>query len=156
MQALALTSGLYNGLFLTPALMALGKHLPRTDLRSTLMKLAIASFFFQPIVYVPYFFVFHGLMTGEAFSACVADLSTGYFSTLSRMWMLYMPTRLIMFAIVPIRYQVVWECCVSFAWQFILSLFNASRQQAIVSGIIATTAQLSSFGEASQPRLGIH
>jgi len=126
-QALALTTGIYNGFFLTPAFMTLGRYFPRSDLRSVLSKLAIAQFLFQPLVYVPYFFVFHGMLTGETFVSCIDQLTKGYFSTLFRMWALFMPSRACMFAFVPVNYQVLWDLCISFVWQFVLSVFNTGH-----------------------------
>jgi len=126
-QALAITSGIYNGFFLTPALAMLGRYFPRCDLQSVLCKLVIAQFLFQPLVYVPYFFVFHGMLTGETLTSCIGHLTKGYFSTLFRMWTLFMPSRACMFAFVPVNYQVLCDLCISFVWQLVLSIFNTGH-----------------------------
>lgn len=128
MRALALTAALYNGIFLTTAFMALGRLFPTPGLKTTLCKLAIAQLGFQPFVYMPYFFIFHGLITGETLAECFAHLRAGYWPTLLRMWKLFCPMRCFMFAFVPVNYQVLWDLCTSFVWQVLLSLFNCNHQ----------------------------
>lgn len=136
-QALAMTSGVYSGFFLTFAFKQLGRHFPGSDWKSILCKLAIAQLCFQPFVYVPYFFMFHGMLAGESPALSFDHLEHGYFATLFRMWALYCPGRLFMFACVPVQYQVLWDCCVSFCWQLILSFFNISHHPAAASPTFA-------------------
>merc|ERR1712048_1451182 len=90
----------------------------------------------QPCVYVPFFFALHGFMMGESVDVISSRVTSEYCALLVRLWSLYMPTRLVMFLLVPLKYQVLWDSSVSFVWQTILSLFDAGRARSDVSGMI--------------------
>merc|ERR1711957_618893 len=90
-------------------------------------KLAATQALLQPLVYVPFFFLFHGLLIGEMPGESLHRLYVEYFALLLRLWSLFMPTRMLMFLMVPPRYQVLWDSSVSFFWQVALSLFDAAR-----------------------------
>merc|ERR1711957_674478 len=90
-------------------------------------KLAATQALLQPLVYVPFFFLFHGLLIGEMPGESLHRLYVEYFALLLRLWSLFMPTRMLMFLMVPPRYQVLWDSSVSFFWQVALSLFDATR-----------------------------
>lgn len=126
-RALALTCGTYNGVILTTWLLTLGFFLPHTDIKSVLCKLCLTQFLLQPFVYVPFFFLFHGSAMGDPYRDSIGHLQHDYFALLVRLWSIFMPTRLMMFVFVPLRYQVLWDSSVSFFWQLILSLFAAKH-----------------------------
>jgi len=156
MRALALTSAFYNGFVLTSWLLALGRSIPTTDIRSSLTKLAATQAFLQPFVYVPLFFVVHGSLMGQSPGEIYSRLTTDYFALLFRLWSLFMPTRLMMFVFVPLRYQVLWDSSVSFFWQVALSLFDAGRRGTESQGLVSAMMEFQAFGymEARQPRAG--
>jgi len=136
-RALCLTCGVYNGVILTTWLLTLGSLLPGTDMRSILYKLGATQFFLQPFVYVPFFFLFHGMLMGDSVAESVGRLQHEYFGLLIRLWSIFMPTRAMMFILIPLRYQVLWDSCISFGWQLILSLFSAGHlhEQAVFVGV---------------------
>jgi len=128
-RALAITSAVYNGIILTSWLLALGRAVPRTDFRASMAKLAATQLILQPLIYMPFFFVFHGLMLSQSFAEILSVFESEYFALLFRLWSLFMPTRFVMFLFVPVRYQVLWDSSVSFFWQVVLSLFEAERRR---------------------------
>jgi len=142
-RALAITSAVYNGIILTSWLLALGRAVPRTDFRASFAKLAATQLILQPLVYVPFFFVFHGLMLSQSFAEILSVFESEYFALLFRLWSLFMPTRLVMFLFVPVRYQVLWDSSISFFWQVVLSLFEAGRRRR--RSIHSVSAVLDSF-----------
>ncbi|CAK0849793.1 unnamed protein product [Prorocentrum cordatum] len=71
-----------------------------------------------------------------------------YFALLFRLWTLFMPSRLLMFIIVPVKYQVLWDSVVSFLWQVVLSLFESKHGRMLGSngGLIAEAMEFEGFG----------
>lgn len=125
--ALAATAFTYNGFILTSWLIMLNTALPGAGMGCVLKKLALTQTLLQPFVYVPFFFVFHGLLIGQTLQDIFTRFTSDYFSLLLRLWSLFMPTRLLMFVIIPPPYQVLWDSSVSFFWQVALSLFDAAH-----------------------------
>lgn len=144
--ALAITSAVYNGAILTTWFMAIGQALPRTDFRSCIAKLAATQLILQPLIYVPFFFVFHGFMLRQSLSEIWSVFESEYFALLIRLWSLFMPTRLVMFLFVPVRYQVLWDSSVSFFWQVVLSLFEAGRRRHRSSHSVSAMMDFEAFG----------
>mmetsp|Transcript_11476 Transcript_11476/g.36708 ORF Transcript_11476/g.36708 Transcript_11476/m.36708 type:complete len:260 (-) Transcript_11476:95-874(-) len=145
-RALAVTSAVYNGAILTSWLLALGQALPRTDLRASLAKLAATQLILQPMVYVPFFFVFHGFLLGQSLPEIWSVFESEYFALLFRLWSLFMPTRFVMFLFVPVRYQVLWDSSVSFFWQVVLSLFDAGHRRHRLSRSVSAMMDFQAFG----------
>lgn len=61
----------------------------------------------QPFVYVPFYFVFHGLLVGQTIAEICGHLGSNYFALLFRLWSIFMPTRVVMFLFVPLNYQAI-------------------------------------------------
>lgn len=140
-MALALTASLYNGLILTTWLLAINKTLPGTELRFVLGKLAATQTILQPLVYVPFFFIVHGVLCGQSLAEIRCRIRSDYFALLIRLWSLFYPTRFMMFWIVPAQYQVLWDSTVAFIWQVALSLhlaYAAKNRQASPSQMMST------------------
>lgn len=144
--ALAATAAVYNGLILTSWLMTLSRLLPQKDTKSVLGKLAATQGLLQPCVYVPFFFIFHGLMMGESITEISGRLTSEYTALLFRLWSLFMLTRFMMFLIIPTKYQVLWDSSVSFIWQLALSLFDASKRQPACQGLVSSVMDFEAFG----------
>jgi len=147
-RALCLTSALYNGLILTNWFMFMSILFPRPDLKAAFGKLALTQSLLQPFVYVPFFFLVHGLLLGQRLHQIGTELTTNYFALLFRLWTLFMPSRLLMFIIVPVKYQVLWDSVVSFLWQVVLSLFESKHGRMLGSngGLIAEAMEFEGFG----------
>jgi hypothetical protein len=111
-----------------------------------LYKLAATQTLIQPFVYIPFFFLCHGLLLGQSLTEIGDEVSRKYFSVLLRLWTLFMPTRLLMFIIVPVKYQVLWDSSVSFVWQVVLSLFEAAPLKQDQGGVIAEVMDNQAFG----------
>jgi len=127
--ALALTASIYSGLVLTSWLHALNTAFPGFGLRLVMGKLAATQTLLQPFVYVPFFFIVHGMFCGQSLTEIKHKIRSDYFSLLLRLWSLFMPTRFLMFLIVPVRYQVLWDNTVAFVWQFALSIMISKNGQ---------------------------
>lgn len=127
--ALALTASIYSGLVLTSWLLALNTAFPGFGLRLVMGKLAATQTFLQPFVYVPFFFIVHGMFCGQSSTEIRNKIRKEYFSLLFRLWALFMPTRFLMFLIIPVQYQVLWDNTVAFIWQFALSLMISKKGQ---------------------------
>lgn len=145
-QALALTAFTYNGFILTSWLMFVNSAVPGNGTKAVLKKLAVTQAILQPFVYVPFFFVFHGFLMGQSSHDIMNRFSNDYFSLLFRLWSLFMPTRLLMFLVVPPQYQVLWDSSVSFFWQVALSLFDAAHG-AKAHSVIQLVADMDPFGD---------
>lgn len=148
-RALCLTSALYNGLILTNWFMFLSWLFPRADLKAAFAKLALSQSLLQPFVYVPFFFLVHGLLLGQRLHQIGTELTTNYFALLFRLWTLFMPSRLLMFIIVPVKYQVLWDSVVSFLWQVVLSLFESKHGRMLElngGGLITEAMEFEGFG----------
>lgn len=145
-RALASTAFAYNGFVLTSWLLALNKSLPGQEFKTVMAKLAATQTILQPLVYVPFFFIFHGLMLGQAPEEIYTRLTNDYFALLFRLWSLFMPTRFLMFLIIPVQYQVLWDSSIAFIWQVALSLFDAKNRQAVSEGLISATMDFEGFG----------
>lgn len=126
--ALACTAAIYSGIVLTSWLAALNTAFPGFGLRLVMGKLAATQTFLQPFVYVPFFFIVHGMFCGQTFTEIRTKIRSDYFTLLFRLWSLFMPTRFLMFLIIPVRYQVLWDNTVAFIWQFALSLMIANKR----------------------------
>lgn len=138
--ALAATSSIYMGLVFTSWVFLLDWSLPQKHVYSALGKLAATSFFLQPCIYIPYFFFVHGWLLGQTLDEISGHVAHDYLDLLVRLWSLLMPTRLLMFWVLPVEYQVVWDCSISFLWQIALALFeerhtgHVNRQHAKAMG----------------------
>lgn len=135
--ALALTASMYSGLILTSWLLAINKALPGFGLRLVMGKLAATQTLLQPFVYVPFFFIVHGMFCGQSFTEIRNRIRSDYFDLLFRLWALFMPSRFLMFLIIPVRYQVLWDSSIAFIWQFALSLMIAKKGQAVPAQMIS-------------------
>merc|ERR550539_297266 len=82
----------------------------------------------------------------QSFAEILSVFESEYFALLFRLWSLFMPTRLVMFLFVPVRYQVLWDSSVSFFWQVVLSLFEAGRRHPGVSGSVSAQMDFEAFG----------
>lgn len=145
-RALGVTSGVYMGLLYTSWLHLMFKHFPLPNCKSIVMKLIVTQCFFQPFVYLPYFFVFHGVMMGQSWDEIMKVFSAEYVPVLLRLWALTVPTRIIMFACIPLRYQVLYDSLVSFFWQVALSLFDSEHDHPATQGFISAVMETDRFG----------
>jgi len=121
-RALALTSLFYSGLVLTSWFQMLAWIIPGTGFKPSMVKLMCTQTILQPFGYVPFFFIVHGLFLMESPHEILAQIQSDYFALLVRLWSIFMPTRLLMFLFVPLKYQVLWDSSVSFVWNCVLSL----------------------------------
>merc|ERR1712217_567195 len=123
--------------------------IPGSSMGVVLKKLALTQTVLQPFVYVPFFFFYHGLLIGQSLHDILVRFTTDYFSLLLRLWSLFMPTRLMMFLIIPPPYQVLWDSSVSFFWQVALSLFDASHSHTPHDGgLVGEVVEMKQWGVA--------
>jgi len=73
------------------------------------------------------------MFCGQSFTEIRDKIRRDYFDFLFKLWALFMPSRFLMFLIIPVQYQVLWDSTVAFIWQFALSLMIAKREQAVLA-----------------------
>jgi len=72
-----------------------------------------------------WFFTSMSLMEGKGLSGVADSLKMTYAPTLMRGWMVYVPTQLINFTLVPPQFRFVFVSAVSLVWNTYLSVVNA-------------------------------
>eukprot|EP00929_Paragymnodinium_shiwhaense_P092438 TRINITY_DN52354_c0_g1_i1.p1 TRINITY_DN52354_c0_g1~~TRINITY_DN52354_c0_g1_i1.p1 ORF type:complete len:280 (-),score=19.15 TRINITY_DN52354_c0_g1_i1:161-949(-) len=148
--SLAGTSFLYVAFLFTPWVLLMDRTLPQKGVRSAIGKLAASSLFFQPCVYVPCFFVVHGFLLGNTVDDIAGRFTNDYWPLLIRLWSLFMPSRFIMFWAIPVEYQVLWDCAVSFFWQILLTLFEEGHAGHALhlrnEGLVSSVMDFEAFG----------
>lgn len=153
--ALALTSSLYSCFVLTNWILMIAWIIPGTSLKPSMVKLAITQTILQPFGYVPFFLIVHGLFTMESPAEILAAFQNDYFTFLMRLWSVFMPTRLMMFLLIPLKYQVLWDTSVSFLWNIGLSISHMGgvHQNPFAGSLVGELLDKESFGylEARQP-----
>ena len=89
--------------------------------RAIAAKVAIQSFFFQPCVYLPGFYVTNTLVRGWSASEAYQHVRAEYGGTLVRIWLVWTPAVIFTFGWLPVRTQAVFFSGVGFVWNVILS-----------------------------------
>lgn len=149
---LGLVSGVWAGTVLWTWLSFLEKWLPRKDMKSVVAKVTASQAILNPFIYVPYFYILHGLLSGDGLLNSVHRMEAEHFQMLLRIWALYIPSYWMMFAIVPMDYQVLWISLISLIFNVTLSLFNHKRPA--VAGIVSLIMDFDEFGADPFPTIG--
>ena len=90
-------------------------------------KVAIQSCFFQPLVYVPLFYVFTAVVRGWSFETASHRVRTEFIGTMKSIWAFWIPVCSFTFSFLPLRQQAVFMSGVSLCWNAILSWITNSR-----------------------------
>ncbi|CAE8583066.1 unnamed protein product [Polarella glacialis] len=114
--SLATCSSLWNSVVLCSWFAMLDRYMPVRTWKTILMKLGASQILLNSIVYVPYFFMLHGILMGQAIDEAWNHLCDKHLEMLTRAWCVFIPGYFLMFAVVPLDYQVLWISVVSLFW----------------------------------------
>jgi len=153
-RALGLTSGLYMGFLYTTWLLVMHQYFPKANFKSVVIKLTATQCFMQPFIYLPYFFIFHGFLMWQPWNEITRNLTMEFWPVLLRLWALTVPARILMFAVIPIKYQVLYDSLVSFFWQVALSQFDSQNDHPATQGLVSAVMDTERFGHLNARPLG--
>lgn len=149
---LGAVSGVWAATILLTWFSWLDRWLPRKDMRTVMAKVTASQFILQPAIYVPYFYLLHGLLMGDGLTESLNRMAAERFQMLLRIWAIYFPSYWLCFRMVPVDYQVLWISGVSLCFNVILSLFNHKRPA--VEGIVSLIMDVDEFGADPFPTIG--
>jgi len=101
---------------------ALAAALPGTGALVVASKLAAQHGLLNPLVYLPLFYSSQGVLLGLSREQSLSKAKAEYWSTLTRLWAIWLPASTIMFKFVPVRHQVLYTAGVSLGWNTLLSV----------------------------------
>jgi hypothetical protein len=106
----------------------LAAKIPGNTWPAVVSKTAVQHTFYNPVMYIPTFYVFTGVLTGLSSSEILAKAKDEYWPTLMKLWAIWVPSTLIQMAFVPVNLQVLYVAGVSFGWNVLLSVsYNVRR-----------------------------
>jgi hypothetical protein len=110
-------------------------------------KLVMNQLLVVPLVYMPLFFAFTGLISGLDVNQSVARARSLYFPILRRNYFFWFPVQFIQFLLVPIDFQIPYVSAASLVWTIILSsIGGGSTAPTAPSSIVAYETE-EEFGE---------
>ena len=89
---------------------------PRGGISAVVAKVAIQSAFFQPMVYVPLFFIFTAVFRAWSWDQMRERVTAEYPGTLKSLWLFWTPICFFTFAVLPVRQQAIFFSGVSLCW----------------------------------------
>eukprot|EP00929_Paragymnodinium_shiwhaense_P092439 TRINITY_DN52354_c0_g1_i2.p1 TRINITY_DN52354_c0_g1~~TRINITY_DN52354_c0_g1_i2.p1 ORF type:complete len:226 (-),score=20.55 TRINITY_DN52354_c0_g1_i2:161-787(-) len=99
---------------------------------------------------VPEVYSLAGFLLGNTVDDIAGRFTNDYWPLLIRLWSLFMPSRFIMFWAIPVEYQVLWDCAVSFFWQILLTLFEEGHAGHALhlrnEGLVSSVMDFEAFG----------
>lgn len=87
-------------------------------------RLLAHQFVVVPLVYFPSFFLTTELLQGSTFRGAVQRWESRWWLAAKANWMLWVPASTLQFAIIPVRFQVIYVSCIGLIWQTVLSLVS--------------------------------
>ena len=91
-------------------------------------KVAMAQLIVNPFMYLPVFYLWTGLVLRRSLKDTQDKAKREYWAMLQATWLVLGSANVVMFSVMPVRFQAVFMCGVSFVYQNILSLLaNADR-----------------------------
>lgn len=101
-------------------------------------KLVMNQLVVVPVIYMPLFFAFTGLISGLDVSQSFARAKSLYFPILRRNYLFWLPMQFIQFLVVPMDFQITFVSSASLVWTVILSsIGGGSTAPASPSTIVA-------------------
>ena len=115
------------GLYIHHYLNFLDRRWPQGGGISTLApKVLFNQFLHNPLVYLPLFFTYTGLVRGKTLAEVRDHARRDGWNMLCATWAVFVPVNLVSFAFVPLRHQAVLNAGASFVYAIVQSVF-ASR-----------------------------
>ncbi|EKM57295.1 uncharacterized protein PHACADRAFT_254989 [Phanerochaete carnosa HHB-10118-sp] len=126
-----LRSTFYGGCLFGPAVTKWFAFLNRLQFasprRAVLYRVYMDQFMFAPIV-IGFYFGSMTLLEGKGVSEATTRIEKNYVSTVMRNWMVFIPTQLVNFGLVPHHLRVLTVGVVSLFWNTYLSIVNSGSQ----------------------------
>ena len=118
----------WNGPFMHHYFGALERHFPQKGggVRVLLIKTSINQLLMNPIVWLPLFYGWTGLVLGRTVSQSISKAKNEYAESLRATWMIFTPVNIINFYFVPVRHQVLVNAWAGFVYNTTLSLIAGS------------------------------
>lgn len=110
-------------------------------------KLVTNQFVVIPLIYMPLFFAFTGLISGLDANQSVARARSLYFPILRRNYFFWLPVQFLQFLVIPVDFQIPFVSAASLVWTVILSsIGGGSTAPQAPSSIVAYETE-EEFGE---------
>ena len=124
-RGLAMTSlgAAYQGLANHFLINSLERLFPTAlGLRSVINKTLVTQLVLNPLCYLPTFFVWTGAVRGLTLEQLQTKVQREYWSTLNATWLIFTPSNLFVYWLVPVPLQTSVTAVVGFTYQLTLSL----------------------------------
>ena len=101
-----------------------------------------------PVVYMPLFFAFTGLVAGLDVNESMARAQNLYLPLLRRNWFYWLPVQFLQFLVIPVDLQIPFVSAASLVWTIILSsVGGAASAPAPISSIVSYETEVAADGE---------
>lgn len=121
-------------------------------IRAAVAKTCFNQLVVAPGLFVPLFFCCNGAVRGWSSARTWAQLKVEYVPTVVTMWLIWFPSNLMMFALVPVQHQVLWMSVCNLGWNVILSLASNRDAEKYSVETAAVDSAYTADGENTQPR----
>lgn len=125
----AYMSGPVNYVWLVQLQRMVSRLAPTGGIRALATKMMLQATILQPLIFLPSFFTFNGIVRGWSFQHTIERARKEYWSTLRYVWAFWTPAVAFAFGVLPIRQQAVFFAFVGFMWNACLSAFSNPRKQ---------------------------
>lgn len=124
----AYMSGPVNYVWLVQLHRAVAYVAPNGGARALVAKMALQASFLQPLIFLPSYFAFNGVVRGWSRQETLERARREYWPTLQYVWVFWTPAVAFAFGVLPMRQQPAFFALVGFAWNACLSAFSNPRK----------------------------
>ena len=110
-------------------------------------KLVMNQFVMVPMIYMPLFFAFTGLISGLDFNQSFARAKSLYLPILRRNYFFWLPVQFIQFLAIPMDFQITFVSTASLVWTVILSTIGGGATTPASPSTIVAYATEEELGE---------
>lgn len=129
--ALSLASGCYSTAIYVPFLSWSNRFFGESTARAVLAKAGMDNFVLTPIVYLPFFYMFTGVVKGDSAETSLRTLQDKYVDTLLPCWAMWIPGQILNFWLVPQRFRILFIYAIEIAWAVAISLVAHADEKLI-------------------------
>jgi hypothetical protein len=123
----AYMSGPVNYVWLVQLHRAVAYVAPNGGARALACKMALQASILQPLIFLPSYFAFNGIVRGWSRQDTLDRARREYWPTLQYVWAFWTPAVAFAFGVLPMRQQPAFFALVGFAWNACLSAFSNPR-----------------------------
>jgi hypothetical protein len=124
----AYMSGPVNYVWLVQLHRAVAYVAPNGGARALVAKMALQASILQPLIFLPSYFAFNGVVRGWSRQDTLERARREYWPTLQYVWAFWTPAVAFAFGVLPMRQQPAFFALVGFAWNACLSAFSNPRK----------------------------